>query len=294
MITNYRILLISLLAILFLLSACEGPQGPQGEQGLQGLQGEVGPIGPAGDDGSIIYAGPSAPTDAIGKEDDYYLNTDTGEFYGPKSDDGWGDPIIALKGEDGQDGKDGQDGEDGSQIYASTGPPDASLGKEGDYYLDKADYELYGPKTDSGWGTPISLKGTANVIYSSWIEVNWNITDRSTLKQMLISEPRTTEKFTNRGTLLMYAQNPTPENNIVVPLPFFQGNDHLYYYALNGDNTYSDGIILNAESIDGSTPVGDFSGVEVRYVLIPGGVPAKMQPDFFKDYEAVAEYYGFN
>ncbi|PAU95649.1 hypothetical protein CK503_00875 [Aliifodinibius salipaludis] len=139
------ILLVSLIAL-----ACEGPSGSEGPQGPQG---EAGPIGPAGEDGSVMYAGPDAPTADIGNEGDYYLNSNTGEYYGLKDSNGWGNPIIILMGED------GQDGEDGSQIYSGTGAPDASLGVEGDYYLDKDSYELYGPKTSTGWGSPLNLKG---------------------------------------------------------------------------------------------------------------------------------------
>ncbi|MGM0546119.1 MAG: hypothetical protein ACQEST_05295 [Bacteroidota bacterium] len=68
-------------------------------------------------------------------------------------------PIIVLMGEDGQDGADGSDGEDGSQIHSGNGAPDASIGVIGDYYLDKDSYELYGPKTSNGWGSPLNLKG---------------------------------------------------------------------------------------------------------------------------------------
>lgn len=68
-------------------------------------------------------------------------------------------------GEDGQDGADGQDGEDGSQIYSGDGPPDSSLGQVGDFYLDKTNFDLYGPKftilnsNTAIWGSPINLKG---------------------------------------------------------------------------------------------------------------------------------------
>lgn len=124
--------------------ACEGPAGPEGEQGPEG------PVGPAGDNGSMIYSGQGVPDSDIGTESDYYLDTTSGELYGPKDSDGWGNPIIVLAGED---------GEDGSQIFAGTGAPNSSEGANGDFYLDKDNYDMYGPKTDQGWGTGINLKG---------------------------------------------------------------------------------------------------------------------------------------
>lgn len=150
-------LLLSFMLILGLgLMGCEGPQGPQGEQGEQGPEG---PVGPAGEDGSVMHADEGAPNEDIGAVGDYYLNQNTGELYGPKTDDGWGEPGIVLKGEDGQDGADGQDGEDGSQIHSGSGAPSGSLGVVGDFYLDEDNYDLYGPKTSSGWGSPLNLKG---------------------------------------------------------------------------------------------------------------------------------------
>lgn len=201
-------MLLLVTAFMLMLTACEGPAGSQGPRGPEGA---VGKVGPAGEDGSVMWAGAGEPTADIGAMGDYYLNSSTGEFYGPKNEDGWGDPIIvlmgddgadgtkihsgsgtpkaslgvngdfyidlanqdlygpktddgwgdpvSLNGEDGQDGADGQDGKDGSQIYAGDGPPDASQGKVGDYYLDQTNKDLYGPKTENGWGQPISLNG---------------------------------------------------------------------------------------------------------------------------------------
>ena len=56
-------------------------------------------------------------------------------------------------------GADGQDGQDGSQIFAGDGPPDEGRGNEGDYYLDRENFQLYGPKSKEGWGEPIDLQG---------------------------------------------------------------------------------------------------------------------------------------
>jgi hypothetical protein len=144
---------ISSLVLILLMLGFAGCEGPAGEQGTQGPEGQQGPVGPAGEDGSMMYSGQGAPGSDIGDNDDYYLDTDTGEMYGPKDGDGWGNPIMVLMGQD------GQDGEDGSQIHAGSGAPSSSLGQIGDFYLDQANYDMYGPKTDQGWGSPINLKG---------------------------------------------------------------------------------------------------------------------------------------
>ncbi|NBC03452.1 MAG: hypothetical protein GVY20_07070 [Bacteroidetes bacterium] len=136
----------------------EGPQGPMGEQGPPG------PVGPAGADGTIIHAGSGAPQSDIGSPGDFYLDISAGQLYGPKTENEWDEPLELAgsegpQGPPGEDGEDGQDGEDGSQIYAGEGAPDDNLGQKGDYYLDKANYDLYGPKTGDGWSDPINLQG---------------------------------------------------------------------------------------------------------------------------------------
>src|ERR1700733_13706831 len=65
------------------------------------------------------------------------------------------DSVIV--GPAGPAGATGPAGQDGSQIYSGNGAPAASLGKIGDYYLDKSNGNLYGPKTANGWGTPLLL-----------------------------------------------------------------------------------------------------------------------------------------
>lgn len=63
------------------------------------------------------------------------------------------------KGDTGATGATGVAGANGSTIYSGTGAPASNTGVNGDYYIDLSSGNFYGPKTASGWGTPISLKG---------------------------------------------------------------------------------------------------------------------------------------
>ncbi|HVW94483.1 MAG TPA: hypothetical protein VHA56_00775 [Mucilaginibacter sp.] len=56
-------------------------------------------------------------------------------------------------------GPQGPPGVNGTMIYSGDAAPSASTGVKGDFYIDLATDVLYGPKTDSGWGTGISLAG---------------------------------------------------------------------------------------------------------------------------------------
>jgi hypothetical protein len=283
-----------LVCSILIFIACEGPSGSEGPQGPEGPEGS---IGPAGDDGSMIYSGQDAPDASIGENGDYYLDETTGELYGPKNDDGWGTPI-SLQGPPGQDG---EDGEDGSQIYSGTGAPADSLGVEGDYYLDESNYELYGPKSSSGWGTPINLKGTANVLYSSWIDVNWD-GGGAYGRHMNISESRVTEEFLNTGAIQMYLKVDGSNAFSIIPLSYIDGDHELYFYAgLSTDPQQPfNGVVLALDHVSGQpieqSAIDYFAAQQVRYVLIPGGASlSKASNDIpinLDDYEQVKKYYG--
>ena len=132
---------------------------------------KTGPRGANGLDGTIILSGEGAPTNSLGHNGNYYLDVATAILYGPKTSSGWG-TGLSLKG---------APGTPGSQILSGSGTPAGSLGATGDYYLDKTNYLLYGPKTASGWGMPINLQGpqgNANVLVDTFTLVNsdwaWN------------------------------------------------------------------------------------------------------------------------
>lgn len=280
-----KLLLLALPVILILgtLAGCEGPQGPEGTQGPQGAQGPEGPVGPAGDDGSIIHAGQGAPADDVGETGDFYLNRDTGELYGPKQESGWGTPISlegprgpeGPQGPEGPKGDDGADGEDGSQIHSGTGAPAASLGTVGDYYLDESNYQLYGPKTDSGWGSPLDLKGTANVMYSAWTTLDSAVRDTtidgSDMKVGDIDAPQITQKILDQGVVNVYMKF----SDDIYPLPYtgHAGGAANVLDFLPRLNT----LYITRFTMDNSASVGFNSSLEFRYVIIPGGVAVKQK-----------------
>ena len=80
-----------------------GPTGPQGAQGIQGVKGDTGETGAtgatgakgdkgdtgdtgaAGADGKTIRYGAGAPSNSLGNDGDFYINTSNNYIYGPKS-----------------------------------------------------------------------------------------------------------------------------------------------------------------------------------------------------------------
>lgn len=52
----------------------------------------------------------------------------------------------------------GQPGSPGSRIFSGNGTPDNDLGAIGDYWFDKLNLDMYGPKSqDDGWGSPVAI-----------------------------------------------------------------------------------------------------------------------------------------
>ncbi len=102
-----------------------GPVGPAGPQGTSGAQGVAGPAGPSGVAGVAGVAGPVGPQGPIGLTGPTGAKGDTGAA---------GQTLIAGK----------------AVLYGTTAPA-ASLGVDGDFYINTASYLLYGPKAAGVW-----------------------------------------------------------------------------------------------------------------------------------------------
>jgi hypothetical protein len=54
----------------------------------------------------------------------------------------------------------GEQGPRGRGILNGSGPPNLSLGIDGDFYIDTNLNKMYGPKTSGSWGQSVNLGGT--------------------------------------------------------------------------------------------------------------------------------------
>lgn len=157
--------LFPFIALIIILTSCgkDGAVGPAGSTGAIGAVGPAGPAGANGASGSVIYSGAITPDATTGATGDFYLDLGTGLLYGPKTATGWG-TGFSLKGATGAAGT------AGSKIISGNGAPSIAVGAPGDYYLDRTNFLLYGPKfviqqprglPIVSWGTPIALQGPA-------------------------------------------------------------------------------------------------------------------------------------
>ncbi|MEP1094508.1 MAG: hypothetical protein ABJG78_05330 [Cyclobacteriaceae bacterium] len=117
------------------------------------LVGAAGSDGADGNDGQTILNGSVAPT-TEGVDGDFYINTSTGEIHGPKTGGAWGTATSLV----GAAGSDGADGSDGQTILNGSEAP-TTEGVDGDFYINTATSEIYGPKTGGAWGAATPLVG---------------------------------------------------------------------------------------------------------------------------------------
>ena len=76
-------------------------------------------------------------------------------------------------------GTSGPQGPRGTGLLNGVGAPSAGLGINGDFYLNTSNMNLYGPKTESGWGSQTDLVGSQELGYVHIQSVPasvWNVT----------------------------------------------------------------------------------------------------------------------
>ncbi|MBB6110058.1 hypothetical protein SAMN05421821_108135 [Mucilaginibacter lappiensis] len=283
---NYLFMLLALVMLIAASCGKNGAVGPAGSQGATGAQGAVGPAGPPGangQNGSVIYSGTTIPAATIGAVGDFYLNISTGLLYGPKIATGWGTGFSLQ-------GPAGAAGAPGNKILSGTGAPASSLGSNGDYYLDAVNYLLYGPKTDGGWGAPVSFKGatgaqgppgTANVMYTDWFTPTTYVKDTIFGSYGFyhdISIPAITQNVLDKGTVIAFAKlngyvSSIWPTNQVGQLPIVI----TYMDGANANiDTWFDIASLGKVRVKLVSSLNAYGGIsnahQFRFVIIPGGV----------------------
>lgn len=171
-------------------TGAQGEKGDKGDQGPQGEKGETGETGASGAPGNGWRIGEGAPKDTLGVNGDLYLDYTTWDVYfkedgawstygnikgekgdqgatgeageagGPKGEQGEQGPQgpQGEQGEQGPQGPQGEQGEAGNGWLYGSGTPAATLGKNGDLYLDYSTWNVY-TKDNGAWTFRGNIKG---------------------------------------------------------------------------------------------------------------------------------------
>jgi hypothetical protein len=98
--------------------------------------GSAGAPGANGTDGKTVRYGAGAPSNALGVDGDFYINTSTNFIYGPKAAGAWpaGVSLVGPQGIQGTQGTQGPAGNNGVTITVGTSAP--STPSVGDLWVD--------------------------------------------------------------------------------------------------------------------------------------------------------------
>ncbi len=142
-----------------------------------------------------------------------------------------------------------------------------------------------GPPGPNGPQGPKGDTGVANVIYSAWLDATFapvtnQAGDTIYYFEEQIVAPKLTASIINSGEMKAYVNLGTVGTPVVYPLPF-NGNAYI-------DVEWNVGSIWLYSNANASTSgTGTNKTRQYRYILIPGGVPARMASINWNSYAEV-------
>lgn len=227
-------------------------EGPEGPQGAKGDQGIQ---GVKGDTGAIGPAGATGATGAIGATG----ATGTAGAAGATGTAG----ATGATGTTGAQGQKGDTGATGTQ----------------------------GPKGDTGANGETGATGpagTANVIYSDWftpVVADWQkVTEKNYLYG--INEVKATQEIIDKGVVLAYSRQTSVGPAYLLPL-MLETNSGLTNYNISVAVGKINITFVELLDIQGKPA----TGLQFRYVIIPGGIKSRANIDY-SNFSEVAKAFG--
>jgi hypothetical protein len=144
-----------------------------------------------------------------------------------------------------------------------------------------------GPAGPAGGVGPAGPAGTANVIYSPWIDTLRFLPFTDTVGGIVdtvgyycdISAPKVDLDMLNKGEIKVYVNVGEVSDPFVYPIPF---NNGFVFIDVS--------FFLGTIELVSNAPL---LGVPFRYILIPGGTPARSAKSIdWNDYKQVQKYLG--
>jgi len=144
-----------------------------------------------------------------------------------------------------------------------------------------------GPTGAAGTQGPAGPAGTANVFYSTWMDASYALNADSSWYVANITATRLDASMLSNGEIKVYMNWGTAATPDVTPLPFFDGQ---FLFTVD---LFLQRISLSANVNATTQGAGTNKQFQVRYILIPGGAPARMAaPIDWNDYKQVQAYLG--
>lgn len=149
-----------------------------------------------------------------------------------------------------------------------------------------------GEKGATGANGATGKPGSANVIYSDWIDVTFNAVD--TAYEGVIDAPKIVDSIVQKGEVKVYWNINTPASPTIVTLPFadngliFGLKDFLVFPIIQAGNIF----LESTYNVSSRTTQTGEKVFQFRYVVIPGGVGARTATVNWDDYNQVKAYLG--
>lgn len=131
--------------------------------------------------------------------------------------------------------------------------------------------------------------GTANVMYSDWLDLGFTLNQPTGIYFTQIDEPRLTDEFLTTGEVKVYINLGSAAEKVVSVLPYRSGTAQITPFFL-------DQMIELDATVNASTAIDQTTGVKIRqyrYVLIPGGTNIRTDKSVnWNNYAEVKAYLG--
>jgi hypothetical protein len=137
-------------------------------------------------------------------------------------------------------------------VLTGSGAPAATLGASGDLYLDTATYQIYGPKTSGGWGSPTALQGPKGDTGATGAQGAQGDTGAIGAQGAVGAtgpagpDPSLNPAYGGLFALAPYVSvDQSPENGVAAPNIIFQGaNVHVRSSNIEEDNNGTGNLIV--------------------------------------------------
>ncbi len=178
---------------------------------------------------------------------------------------------------DGEDGAIGPQGSQGEQGLQGTTGASGETGTDGE---------------DGAQGIQ-GEPGTANVVYSDWITLDFGETPiNETSVSQNIDVPDLTQEIKDNGVVLVYSRRILGGSYHYFTLPYHRYSTNFQYFS-HKFFAHVNRINISITSIDGN-PIFAAYFTEFRYVILPGGIPVsgKRAIDYSKmSYEKITAHF---